>query len=90
MAKAPQLEHEWFRSELEAIFGAGAQSAFARFLAKAGAGRSHGTILRAISAYATGRNRLSAEMIALIQVLRAPQEAKAMIKEAIGETRQNY
>jgi hypothetical protein len=87
----PQAEHEWFSEQIEVIFGRGAQSAFARFLVIAGAGRSHSTVLRQINNCANGRVALSAEVIALLTVLRSTQaETKAMILEAIEGTRQNF
>lgn len=45
----------WFRDKIHAIFGDGAQSRFARFMALAGDNRPHSTIIRAINSYATGR-----------------------------------
>lgn len=88
MAKA---EHEWFSEQIEAIFGRGAQSAFARFLVAIGSGRSHSTALRQINNCANGRVALSAEMIALLTVLRStPAETRTVIREAIEGTRQNF
>lgn len=86
-----QAEHEWFSEQIDALFGRGAQSAFARFLVAMGSGRTHGTTLRAINNYANGRAPLSSEMIALLTVLRStPKVIEAMIREAVGNTRQNF
>lgn len=90
--RKPQIgTAEWFQREIEEIFGMGAQSAFSRFLALAGAGREHKSILRSISGYANGKTAISSEMIALLVVMRSPAaETREMIREAIDGTRQNY
>ena len=75
-------DNVWFRQEIKAAFGHGAQSALARFLALAGDKRDHQTLLRSINNYATGRTPLRAEMRALLVVLRTPAAARWMIKEA--------
>lgn len=61
----------WFRHEIEALFGSGSQSALARFMSAAGDDRSHKTILRAINEVATGRRRVSGEMVVLLRLLSA-------------------
>lgn len=62
---------EWFRSELVRSFGQhGTQTCFARFMVLAGDTRTYETILRSINNTATGRNRVSGEMLVILALMR--------------------
>lgn len=72
----------WFTEAIREIFGYGAQTHLARFLALTGDKRTHATILRSISNYASGRSPLLPEMRALLMVLRQSIEVSRMIAQA--------
>jgi len=63
-------EAEWFRAEIEATFGDGAQSSLARFMVLAGDTRHYETILRSINNAARGANKVSGEMRVILALLR--------------------
>jgi hypothetical protein len=78
-------DSDWLREQLEAIFGAGGQSALARVMTACGDTRGHGTILRTLSNTTAGRHRMSGEMRALVTVLRKPELIDRLIAGATPE-----
>jgi hypothetical protein len=74
-----------FRKRIAAIFGEGAQTSFARFLALAGDKRPHKSTLRSINGYANGEHAIPSEIIAILTIIEHPERVAEMVKVARRE-----
>jgi hypothetical protein len=74
-----------FRKRIAAIFGEGAQTSLARFLALAGDKRPHKSILRSINGYANSEHALPGEIIAILTIIEHPERIPEMVRVARKE-----
>jgi hypothetical protein len=74
-----------FRKRLATIFGEGAQTSFARFLALAGDKRPQTTTLRSINGYANGEHAIPGEVTAILSLIEHPERIPEMVRVARKE-----
>jgi hypothetical protein len=74
-----------FRKRIAAIFGEGAQTSLARFLALAGDKRPLKSTLRSINGYANGEHAIPGEVIAILTIIEHPERVAEMVKVARRE-----
>lgn len=78
-------ETQRFRKRIVAIFGEGAQTSFARFLALAGDKRPIKSILRSIHGYANAEHAIPGEVKAILALIERPDTIAEMVRVARRE-----
>jgi hypothetical protein len=78
-------EAQRFRKRIVAIFGEGAQTSFARFLALAGDKRPLKSTLRSIHGYANAEHAIPGEVTAILTLIEHPERIPEMVRVARKE-----